>query len=167
MWSSLKSFCKLIEIEDEKLFSKHKLTPAPACDSVLTENDKPSEPLKQQQQQQNNQQIIKSEKKKQSLSPQKYRPIEPKSAVVVPTLANSNINKINPSVESPLTPQASPNENINANNKRNVSTRESMDGQSQAKISKLDESNTFNPMPSKKLFSILCPNIFVLNLKNF
>ena len=36
MWSSIKSFCKLLDIDDEKLFSKHKST-----QSINSENHKP------------------------------------------------------------------------------------------------------------------------------
>ena len=140
MWSSLKYFCKLIDIDDEQLFSKHK---SPSSGPVLNENDKPLG-LQQQQKQQ-----IKSEKK-QSLSPQKYRAIDPKLPVVGPALNNcSNNNNISSQVGSPLTPQPSPNENLNANKKRNVNSRESLDGQSQAKMSKLDESTSLTPSQSK------------------
>ncbi len=150
MWSSLKSFCKLIEIDDEQLFSRHKSTGL-----VLTENDKPDG-----QQQQNK--TIKSEKK-QSMSPQKYRPIETKPAAAGPALTtNTNSNGSTVQVVSPLTPQASslassasPNENhLKTNNKRSVNSRESLDGQSQAKMSKLDESTSFIPLQSKRKYQI-------------
>lgn len=159
MWSSLKFFCKVLEINDEGLFSRQKSTPASGTNTQTETNQENNENSKTKT-------ISKSpakqrvEPKKGSLQQQQQLPLTPEaSSVASSTLPNAENNNKPPAetasdFNAKSIGQKRSSASVNNASYREMGESQNLEGSFNAQAAKMSKLDTSMAMTSKSLIDL-------------